>query len=1005
MTPKNYCTTRPTCAVLAARTLAPTVFLLFIFCFGAYAQSDAGSASIEGEARDANRAGIAGAVVTVRNTETGLTRQTTSDAQGRFNFSVLPVGRYAVTVTANGFKAASNDNALLRVGEATVVEFSLQPSGVAENVTVSAETEALDTETNSVGSVIAPRSIENLPIRGRNFVEFVQLTPAVVQESDRFGLVIAGQRSINSNVAVDGADFNDALQGNQRGGNEGVFFFPQTAVREFQVVRSGASAEVGRTNAGFVNAVTKSGTNDLRGEAFYFSRNKALTSPNAFGFKGSNKQNQFGGSVGGAIRKDKAFFFVGFEQNFLQIPYNVQFAAAPAGVIVPTDVLALQGEQRATNNPTAFFARFDFNLSERNTLNFQYNYSRLKGENFNSSQDGSGSSLTSVAATGNYERRTDSHGVKGSLVTVLTPNLVNEARAQVATDDRSETPNVNLPQVTISGFGTLGGDSGRPRLFEATRYEATDNVSLNRGSHRFRFGVDLNINDARQQRESNLLGRYDFSSLADYIARRPVRYRQTLPGFNPDELIYKGTQKEIALYAQDRFNLSPNVTATAGLRWEGQYNPQPTRPNPSIPETARIPNDLKQFQPRLGLAWNVNGTGRNVVRLSAGIFAARTPANLFQRVFTDNGITAQAVDIRELSACVSSTDPNRAGCVLRGPNAIVNFPNGLSALPAPSGSSVRVNLAPRVFGFDPNFRNPRSFQTSAEIEHSFSGDLVLSVGYTHNSTWNLQRRLDRNLFPPVTNVNDPAIGNNATLITLFNAGLPIFPKTRPNPAIGQFSVNESTAHSKYDGMTVSLTRRFARRYQMQMNYTLARTRDDDSNERNFSRETALNPFNTKIEDAPSKQDVRHNFNVSGLVDLGRGFTASGIIITRSGFPFTPVIGTDQQNDSNDDNDRALINGRIAGRNSLRQPYFFDLDLRLLKGFRLGETKRLDLSAEVFNVTRNGNKSFGNDSVSVYGVPRADGSPSVPTAGQPLFAPTTARFGGPRQVQFGARFVF
>jgi hypothetical protein len=130
----------------------------------------------------------------------------------------------------------------------------------------------------------------------------VSLTPAVVQESDRNGLVVAGQRSINSNVAIDGADFNDALQGNQRGGNESVFFFPQTAVREFQVVRSGANAEVGRTNAGFVNVVTKSGTNDFRGEAFYFNRNKKLTSPDAFGQKLNNQQNQFGGSIGGLRR-------------------------------------------------------------------------------------------------------------------------------------------------------------------------------------------------------------------------------------------------------------------------------------------------------------------------------------------------------------------------------------------------------------------------------------------------------------------------------------------------------------------------------------------------------------------------------------------------------------------------------------------------------------------------------------------------------------------------------
>jgi hypothetical protein len=267
--------------------------------------------------------------------------------------------------------------------------------------------------------------------------------------------------------------------------------------------------------------------------------------------------------------------------------------------------------------------------------------------------------------------------------------------------------------------------------------------------------------------------------------------------------------------------------------------------------------------------------------------------------------------------------------------------------------------------------------------------LTFSATYTRNATWNLQRRIDKNLFPPTVNA----------------AGFPVFPNTRPIANVQILSINESTAHSTYDALNLSLTRRFARKFQFQGHYTLARNIDDDSNERNFSRETTLNPFNLKAEAGYSKQDVRHNLNVSGLFDLGRGFTLSGIIVTRSGFPYTAVIGADQQNDNNDDNDRPVINGRVAERNSFRQPYFFDLDMRLLKAFKFSETKRLELSAEVFNVTRNSNRNFGNDSISEYGVPTATGGPSVAAFGQPLFAPSTARFGGPRQVQLGVRFKF
>ena len=215
------------------------------------------------------------------------------------------------------------------------------------------------------------------------------------------------------------------------------------------------------------------------------------------------------------------------------------------------------------------------------------------------------------------------------------------------------------------------------------------------------------------------------------------------------------------------------------------------------------------------------------------------------------------------------------------------------------------------------------------------------------------------------------------------------------------SINESSAHSSYDGFLLTATKRFSRRFQVQANYILSTTYDDDSNERNFSRETTLNPFDLKSERAYSKQHIRHNINVNSLVRMPLGVTLSGIVIARSGLPFTPVIGTDQQNDANDDNDWAIINNRVAGRNSMRQPSFLDLDLRIQKSFRFSDRRQLTVLAEGFNITKSANRKFGVDGVSVYGPPAAP----VATAGQPLFAPSTARFGGQRQLQLGARFAF
>ncbi len=969
------------------------VLFLCAFVLSARAQSESGSAAVEGTITDANANAVSGAVVTVRSMDTGYTRTLTTNEHGRFIASVMPVGTYLIEVKATGFGTTRRENLQLSVGNTETVNLALQVASLTETVTVTADTTQLDTEEGAAGSTVEQRSVRDLPIRGRNFTDFIQMTPGVVQESDRKGLVIAGQRSINSNVALDGADFNDALQGNQRGGNDAIFSFPQTAIREFQVVRSGASAEVGRTGAGFVNAVTKSGTNEFHGEGLYFNRNRKLTSDDAFGNKGNNQQNQFGGSLGGRLKRDKAFFFVGAEQNFLNIPYFVKFATPAAGLTVPTNVSNLQGEHNSTNNPTAVFARTDFILSQETTLNVQYTYARFRGEQFGALADGT--TLTDNFAATNYEAANGSHGVKFGLVTAFDARTVNEFRAQVATDRRRENPNEISPEIRVDNYGRFGNSSSRPRLFETERYQLSDNLSLNLGAHRLRVGTDWNFNDFTAQRQSDYLGTWRFNSLADYLNGIPRRLTQTVVTI-PELIVGKGDQNELAFFVQDRVKVGQSLTLTAGLRWEGQWNPQPPRPNTALPQTTYIPNDLEMWQPRLGLAWDAGNKGRTIVRLSAGLYDSRTPSVLFLRVFTNNDLVTRDYSFDERSgACRTALGAAiPANCVFRGTGAIVRFPNILTALPTlPSGISNRVLT--RVFGFQPDFQNPRTFQTSATVDQSLGGGLNLSVGYVHSSAWDLQRRVDRNLAAPVIDA--------AT-------GYPRFTGARPNPTIGIFSINESSAHSTYDALVVNLQRRFARRYQFGVNYTLADNRDDDSNERNFSRETTLNPFDLKAEAGPSKQDIRHNFNFNSVVDLGRGFTVSTILFARSGLPYTAVVNDDIQGDGNTDNDRAVINGRVAARNSLRQPNFFNLDLRLLKEFSLGETRRLAFTAEFFNVTRAANKNFGVDGISVYGntgnsLTTVAPPTSFPLPNDPYSAPSSARFGGPRQLQLGMRLIF
>ena len=412
-------------------------------------QSGAGTGALEGVVADSAGGAAPGVVVLIRDEATGYARTLVTAAQGRFAAPGLPVGRYSIEATLQGFATLRQQGVAVSVGGTTTVALTLKPATVSEAVTVEASATAIDSVATAAASTVGLQQVADLPVRGRNFAEFVQLTPAVVQESDRFGLVVSGQRSINSNVAIDGADFNDPLQGNQRGGNESSFFFPQAAVREFQVVRAGLGAETGRTSAGFLNVVTKTGANITSGETFYLNRNRSLTSADAFGRRLRNQQNQFGLALGGPVVRNRSFFFLAVEQNFFRVPFVVKFQDQAAGVVVPAELAALEGEQHGTNNPTAVFLRNDWNLSGGTRLDLQYTYSRLRGQNFNFD-----SPQLDVATSANFERRTESHAVKGSLHTVISSRTLNELRFQHATDDRSENPNSDLPQVSITGFGT-----------------------------------------------------------------------------------------------------------------------------------------------------------------------------------------------------------------------------------------------------------------------------------------------------------------------------------------------------------------------------------------------------------------------------------------------------------------------------------------------------------------------------------------------------------------------
>jgi len=937
---------------------------VLIATISAFGQSAASRGSISGMVTDPHGDAIPGAKVTIRNADLASQRVVTANEEGRFVAALLPSGPYLIQVAAPGFALKKPIRVTLGVGSSLQVNVAMAIAAASQSVTVTGRGPTVEGNTTQpvanrtepvVSNSMAGLTVTYLPNRDRDFSQFAQLAAGVEQAPNYSGLIIAGQRPDGSTAAIDGADFHDPLQGGQRGTRDASFFFPQTVVREFQIVRAGATAEVGDTNAGFINVVTKEGSNKLHGEAFYIGRPSALSSEDTFGHSVDNGQNEFGGSIGGPIVKNKIFYYVGAEQDYLNIPYWTQFAPQAPGTVVPPSLTALQQQVIGHSDPTAVFARTDFLLDNNNTLNVQFNYNRL-----NASGLGDGSTRSLGTADNNLFLTGDSYWVRGTLNTLFGSTIVNQFLTQWARDDRNFRPSSTMPEFVINGFGVLGGNAVYPNLYQSNSMRFGDDLSIVHGKLQLHFGGDFGYDPGHQQREANLNAQFDYDSLDAFLANDIRRYQQTFITGND---LYSGAVRELGLYVNAKITVTDKLTVTAGVRWDAQWNPQPPNPNPAIPLTTFIPNDLNQWQPRLGVAWAANS--KTVLRASAGLYDAPTPATYFQRVFTDNGLNTVVAD--------SYYDPQLLALFAGGAHALSAVPQGLTT------------PAAFVVGVDPNFRNPRSFQVSGSVERQINAKTTLTAAYVHNSTWDLQTLVNQNLFPPA----------------YFADGTPVFSQNLPNPAIGQLMVNRSSAHSSYNAMQLTAGFQLPHRSQLNANYTLARARDNDSNLGPYTISSPLNPLDLATNAGYSTFDVRNSFNISAITNLPYGFKFNPILQWHSGFPYNPIIGFDTQNDGNDWNDRAIINGLVAPRNIFRQPTFFNLDIRFVKDITLkGEGRHLDLFMDIFNITGANNRNYGPESISLYGT----SSEPVFSAAQALFAPDTNHFGSTRQFQFTVRLT-
>lgn len=662
--------------------LAVAMFSMLLATTQIFAQSQGSTGSITGVVSDSNGAVVPNATVTLTNKSNGSKQNATTSGDGVYRFVLLQPGMYELKTSAKSF-AEQTLEVQVQVGRTTDANFTLGVGAVGATVEVSVEN-TVQTTTSNFDAVQNETAIQTLPINGRRFQDFVTLTPSAQVDPSRGQITLSGQRGINTNVNVDGVDYNQPFFGGIRGGerSNSSFTIPQESIKEFQVVAAGYSAEFGRSSGGIVNAVTKFGTNDLRGTAFYLLRPQDLAKANKYadalkeqrlstivinGVTGVNAtlaptQHQWGGSIGGPIAKDKLFFFGSYEQQRFRAPRQVLF-----GNLVPVVASTLNAGQLAvynyyrsielpytqTNDAVALLGRIDWNVNDSNRLNVRYSYSRNNALNAVSTGETALDPTTTRALSNNGTEGNNNNIVVAQMVSNLSPSTVNEFKFQFAREQRPRQANEISPNISTS-IGDFGTRNFLPTTQFDKRWQFADSVTMIKGNHTVKFGGEFSNIFASQEFGFNQTGVYTFSGLTATTSvleamsnnvsatsygrfdTTTARYRRQIGNLQAGY-----TVREIAGFVQDSWRISPKLTLNFGVRYERQLNPDAQVSNSAVVSLIKatpfplygnkyidptvIPDSQHQIGPRVGFAWDPNGNGKTVFRAFAGQYFARTP--------------------------------------------------------------------------------------------------------------------------------------------------------------------------------------------------------------------------------------------------------------------------------------------------------------------------------------------------------------------------------------------
>jgi len=945
---------RRTCRLL--RTLVVGAWL--VTQPGAASAAQRQGATLEGTVHDASGASVAGAAVTVRNPETNLVRTVQTDVAGSFRFADVPIGTYEVRVDHRGFAVYAHAGVSLAIDQTARLTVVLQPATVVEEVAVSAQPPALDSRQTSTASVIDTERIEELPVRSRNFLEFVLIAPGVTRAEERpvsgavssvlpaSGFSFQGLRPRSNTLTIDGIDNTDEFSGSSR------TELSLEVVREFQVVQNGWLGEHSGA-AGGINVVTRSGANTLHGDAFVFGQFGALnaqpTLEESLGAAPVLKRYRTGGAIGGPVSKDRTFYYAAAEREGAhdQTASDIEPAIASqingalaAGLLPELGTRALTiGVFPTERTETESSAKITHTIAGRGVVvtSLAANQNTDQHDAFNSG------GLSDRSARGSATTR--DVAVSGSWSTTIGTTMANEIRGQFATRRQTFEPTDSQgPGVSIAGVADFGTAYVGERDHRQSYFEFDDTASHSRGQHFFKAGANLKHIGVSGIVADGLRGLYTFRTTDDFLAGRPDSVRRVSMSSAIDLDVWR-----VSAFLQDHWTPVPALTVDGGLRFDT------TR----LPSSFRISNG--QVSPRAGVAWTIAPNW--VVRSGVGWFPDRIVLAALERAWiaSEHGVVEQ---VNEDDATTTSVYTVRRGAW-----------------------------------------NPGSLQASIGAERLVTPNLTASVTYLYASGRNLPRTVNVNLPPPVilTLSNAPSLGVPSP--TPQQLGRPVFGTERINPSWDGIFELQPTAASTYHGVTVSLNRRLAHEIEWSAAYTWSHTRDSASD---FD-EQPQNPYALADEWADSRYDQRHTLAASALFDLPIGdeedrspgqsvgawtrifshIEVAPIFTVGSGTPVNAVTG----GDDNRSNAFPFTSRPLdMPRNATRLPASATLDLRVLKYFDIKPHGKLDLVVEAFNLLNRTNVSQINTVFGSYLTP-------LPTFGRPIEASAA------RQIQFSIDFEF